>query len=58
MARPMKTPRYTDQHRYPRGYTPARETDIRRTFEQARLEQEEAARRTAAKVKPIKKASA
>ena len=31
----MKEPKFTDQHRYPHGYKPARETDIRETFARA-----------------------
>lgn len=34
----MKTPRYTDL-RYPNGYKPAAQTDIRKTFARIRAEQ-------------------
>lgn len=35
----MKTPRFTDQHRYPTPYRPSSSTDIRKTFRRARREQ-------------------
>lgn len=40
-------PKFTDQGRYPRGYTPAQSTDIRKTFERIRREQAEEAKRDA-----------
>ena len=32
----MKTPRYTDGHKYPTGYRKAASTDVRLTFRRAR----------------------
>ncbi len=29
-------PKFTDGHRFPAGYTPSHETDIRKTFERAK----------------------
>jgi hypothetical protein len=34
----MKPPRFTDNHRFPHGYTPAAATDITKTFARARQE--------------------
>ena len=34
----LREPRYTDTHRYPRGYTPGLATDIRTTFERVRAQ--------------------
>ena len=47
-------PKFTDGHRFPAGYTPSHETDIRKTFERAkrRLEQNTAER--ALKVREFK----
>lgn len=45
----MKTPRYTDQHRFPNGYRRAVDTNVAETFERARREQEERMRN----VRPI-----
>ena len=39
MARKMKTPRFTDSHRYPRGYVKSNATDISKTFARVRAEQ-------------------
>lgn len=52
----MKTPRYTDLHKYPNGYKKAAETDMEKTFrrilnERARNEAEQEA-----KVRELKKA--
>ena len=32
----MRTPKWTDAHRYPNGYVRAQHTDIKRTFRRAR----------------------
>ena len=45
----MKTPRYTDQHRFQNGYRRSVDTDIRETFERARREEQERQRN----VRPI-----
>jgi hypothetical protein len=37
----VKTPRYTDQHRYPTGYRRSVDTNVAETFERARREQQE-----------------
>ena len=34
----MKPPRFTDNHRFPHGYTPAAAIDITKTFARARQE--------------------
>lgn len=52
----MKTPRYTD-NRYPHGYKPAAQTDIRKTFNRVRAIQARNAEEAAAKVAPLKRAS-
>lgn len=39
----MKTPRYTDLHRYPHGYKPSNETNIKETFERVENEQKASA---------------
>ena len=45
----MKTPKFTDTHRWPNGYRRAAETDIRRTFARIRAKTtaEEAAKNAA-----------
>ncbi len=35
----MKTPKFTDSHRFPNGYVPAASTDIARTFARIIAEQ-------------------
>lgn len=51
----MSKPRFTDQFRYPFGYTPAAATDIRRTFARVRLKmKEEAEKQAVSNVKPIR----
>jgi hypothetical protein len=46
----VKTPRYTDTHRFPAGgYRRSVDTDIRETFERARREEQERMRN----VRPI-----
>ena len=42
-------PKFTDGHRFPAGYTPSHETDIRKTFAKFKR-QAEAAKREAAEV--------
>ena len=39
----MKTPRYTDAHKYPNGYDKPENTDIRKRFERIRREQKKQA---------------
>lgn len=53
----MKTPRFTDTHKYPHGYRPAARTNIRATFLRVRAAMKENATEVAAKVEPIRKAS-
>ena len=43
----MKSPRYTDQHKYPNGYRKAANTDVAATFRRVRLEQQRAAEQAA-----------
>lgn len=50
----MKTPRYTDNHRYPNGYRKAAETNVEATFKRARQEQARNQEEVAVKVQPIK----
>ena len=57
----MKTPRYCDT-RYPHGYRPSAQTDIRKTFARVRAEQRAKAERdqqnaqeAAAKTTPLKR---
>jgi hypothetical protein len=54
----MKTPKYTDLHRYPNGYRKSTETDVTGTFRRIRREQEQARKETEAKVKPIQRRTA
>ena len=55
----MKTPRFTDSHKYPNGYRKAAATDIRATFRRYRAEQkalaEEAERNQAEAQQKVKK---
>ena len=60
----MKTPRYTDQHKYPQGYRKAAATDVRLTFrrerERIKALAEQAAKDSAeaeAKVRTMKRAA-
>ena len=39
----MKEPKYTDRHRYPNGYKPANQTNIRETFDRIERDQRERA---------------
>lgn len=41
----MKTPKYTDLHRYPRGWKKAVDTNVAETLERAKRELEEQKRR-------------
>lgn len=50
----MKTPRYTDEHKYPHGYASSAATDIRRTFARVRAEQRKAQEEQVKKVTPLK----
>jgi hypothetical protein len=53
--------RFTDQHKYPRGYVHSESTDIRKTFAAARNRMEREARRPGANVlrlKPMARAKA
>ena len=54
----MKTPRYTDQHRYPNGYRRSAETNVEATFKRIRAEQSKNAKEVQAKVAPMRKAAA
>ena len=49
-------PRFTDIARYRNGYTPSGKTDIRKTFNRIRAEQEKNAAEAKIKVAPLKKA--
>lgn len=37
----MKTPRFTDSHRYPRGYVKSNATDISKTFARVKAEKKQ-----------------
>ena len=54
--------RYTDQHRYPHGYTRSEATDVRETFRRARKKdaenKQEAERKVIAEIKPRLRAKA
>jgi len=39
--RKMKTPRFTDSHRYPRGYVKSNATDISKTFARVKAEKKQ-----------------
>ena len=43
----MKQPKYTDQHKYPSGYTRSGHTDVAKTFRRIRLEQQRLAEQAA-----------
>jgi hypothetical protein len=49
--------RFTDQHKYPRGYVHSESTDIRRTFAAERSRMERAARGSDANVLRLKPAT-
>ena len=51
----MSKPRFTDSHRFRRPYKPAIETDIRRTFEDARERLKENTQERAVKVRELRK---
>lgn len=51
----MKKPNFTDQHRYPRGYTPSGSTDIAKTWAAARRLIQDNAEERALKVEPMRK---
>lgn len=53
----MSKPRYTDLDRYQNGYTPSGKTDIRKTFNRVRAEQERVKAEQSVKVAPIKRAA-
>ena len=50
-------PRFTDLDRYKYGYTPADETDIRKTFARVRAEQQKNREEAQVKVAPLKRAA-
>lgn len=54
----MKTPRFTDLHRYPRGWRKAVDTNIAETFERIRRELQANAEEAAKKVAPLKQRKA
>ena len=53
----MKTPRYTDAHRWPHGYRKSDDTNIAETFQRVRQQQEAAAREAEKVVRPINRKS-
>lgn len=52
----MKPPKFTDRHRYPHGYKPANQTDIRETFLRVQEEQRQNAAERLRKCVEMKKA--
>lgn len=52
----MATPRFTDLHRYPRGYTHAKATNVGKTFAREKKRLAEEAARTHAEAEAIRKA--
>lgn len=52
----MKTPRYTDSHKYPHGYKKAAETNVEATFRREREKLKANAAEAALKVRPLKEA--
>ena len=53
----MKTPRYTDMHRFPHGYRKSTSTDIEITFRRVKQEQAKNVAERERKVQPLKRAS-
>lgn len=51
-------PKFTDGHRYPNGYKPAVDTNIKETFERIKRQRKQNAAEVAAKVEPIKRRTA
>ena len=51
----MKTPRFTDAHKYPHGYRSSARTNIRATFIRARAALNKDAEERAQKVQPMRK---
>ena len=51
----MKTPRYTDNHRFPHGYKKAAETNVEATFKRVRAELQRNQEEAAVKVQPLKR---
>ena len=50
----MSKPRFTDEARYPAGYTPANKTDVSKTFKRIREQQAKNEAEAKAKVTPMK----
>lgn len=40
----MREPKYTDRHRYPHGYKPANQTNVKETFDRVENERKAAAK--------------
>ena len=53
----MKTPRYTDSHKYPHGYRKSTNTDIEATFRRIKQENAKNLAEQAVKVQPLKRAA-
>ena len=53
----MRTPKYTDSHKYQNGYRRSAETNVARTFARVREEQKRIAEEADAKVAPLKRAA-
>ena len=49
----MRTPKYTDSHRYPFGYKRAAETNVSKTFARIKANQAKNAEEVQAKVKVL-----
>lgn len=53
----MRTPRYTDMHRYANGYRKSTNTDVAATFRRVRAEMQKDAEEVKVKVQPLKRAA-
>ena len=53
----MKEPRYTDLHRYPNGYTPANQTNVKATFDRVEAQRKAAAKERLEKCIEMKRRS-
>jgi ABC-type Zn uptake system ZnuABC Zn-binding protein ZnuA len=49
----MAKPKFTDLDKYPNGYTPANKSDIRKTFERIKKQQQQIRQEQKDKVKTI-----
>jgi hypothetical protein len=50
----MKTPKFTDNHRYPHGYIPWEATNIKKTFARIKAERKQIEQEQKEKVSPLR----